>query len=278
MIELGLGAREALRVPGTGVVLRPSGGTAWLRLPGGIVGLAAPDAPAGPLWARGTFPWKRFVAGDRVTVTAEALEVAAVPLSLAGAAIWEGPLPDSADLEAGLPLAARALARAEDPSSDAQGAQDPRRAAARRSALLDPPFAVRARRAARRVAGGDLKAAADELGGVGPGLTPAGDDALAGILLAVRARRGAGAEPDLLAVAGSVPTSDLSSAFLHWAARGQHIAPAHDLLVAAAAGDPAATAAAARSLSSFGSSSGADLAFGLRLGLVMRIVAVPGEN
>ncbi|MDQ1426756.1 MAG: hypothetical protein QOK39_232, partial [Acidimicrobiaceae bacterium] len=95
-------------------------------------------------------------------------------------------------------------------------------------------------------------------GGLGPGLTPSGDDTLAGILLAARLRRPE-AEDHLVALAKTVATHEISRAFLLWAARGQSIEPVHRLL----AGD----ATAARDLAAFGHTSGADLALGLRYGL-----------
>lgn len=101
------------------------------------------------------------------------------------------------------------------------------------------------------------------LGGRGPGLTPAGDDVLAGALLAARARCGPAVEPELSAVAASVRTAQPAAAFLAWAARGQCIEPAHAVLLALAAGDePRAHAAAAR-LVAVGASSGAALLAGL---------------
>lgn len=126
---------------------------------------------------------------------------------------------------------------------------------------LSPPPAI----AAPDLAG--LAGLAARLGGRGPGLTPAGDDMLAGALLAARARCGPAAEPELSAVAASVRTTDPAAAFLAWAARGQCIEPAHAVLLALAAGDERRTRAAAARLVAVGASSGAALLAGLRLGL-----------
>jgi hypothetical protein len=240
---VGLGAAEVLHVTGTGVVLSRHQAGVWLRLPGGICGLAGMDSVPGPLWARGPFPWERLAPG-RPVVLGDVLFGGGLPL-------WRGALPPPDLVEA---APARRLA-----VETLDGA--------RPSAVGQPPLADAARRAATAVADGDLAGAAAELGGLGPGLTPAGDDVLAGLLLAARARFGSVVEPHLLAVATSVATTDLSGAFLRWAARGQHVAPAHDLLVAAAGGDRSGAAAAVDALGAFGSSSGADLAYGLRLGL-----------
>ena len=117
------------------------------------------------------------------------------------------------------------------------------------------------------IAAPDLAGLAARLGGRGPGLTPAGDDVLAGVLLAAHARCGPAVEPELSAVTASVCTTDPAAAFLAWAARGQCIEPAHAVLLALTAGDePRAHAAAAR-LMAVGASSGAALLAGLRFGL-----------
>jgi hypothetical protein len=107
---------------------------------------------------------------------------------------------------------------------------------------------------------------ARRLGGRGPGLTPAGDDVLAGLLL-VASATGLPAEPVRVAVAASVPTTTIAMAFLRWAARGQCIQPAHTVLGALADGDLAAARAASAGLASIGASSGRALLFGIRLGL-----------
>ena len=166
---------------------------------------------------------------------------------------WLGPLPDPSRLAG---AAARALI------SDAL-------VSCRPSVLLDPPWHATVEPAlaaiGRQAPLDALKIAASALGGLGPGLTPAGDDMLSGILFAVRALNGTTVEPALLAVARSVRTSDLAAALLEAAAGGYHIEPVHDLVMASASGDASAAARAAAALDGFGSSSGADVAHGLRL-------------
>ncbi|GEM_PF-874414 len=110
---------------------------------------------------------------------------------------------------------------------------------------------------------GDLAAAARRLQGRGAGLTPSGDDVLAGILLVCAmdpACRGA-----LGRLARSARTTALSRAYLRWAAEGQSIQPAHTLLDAAADGDPNAMGRAARSLAAVGATSGQALVAGVAL-------------
>lgn len=124
-------------------------------------------------------------------------------------------------------------------------------AVARHSALLKGPYLPTWRAASET---GDLTAACRLLGGLGPGLTPSGDDALAGMLLAARLQR-PGDEDDLVRLADTVATHEISLAFLRWAARGQSVEPVHRLLL----GDPRAGA----ELLALGHTSGADLALGL---------------
>jgi Protein of unknown function (DUF2877) len=104
------------------------------------------------------------------------------------------------------------------------------------------------------------------IGGRGQGLTPAGDDVLAGIMVADALG------PDRFptqrsAAATAAPTTDVARAFLRWAARGRSIEPVHVLLGAVATGDADAAGRALRALLAVGAMSGSDLAFGLRLGL-----------
>jgi len=233
---------------------------AWLRLPDGVVGLAPHGAPLGPRWIRRAEPWPALTEGDPVVVDAGGLHTGngRVFLEHRQALGWLGPLPDPAALAA---APARALI------SDALNSCRP-------TILLEPPWRETidvALATIGRLAPLDaLKAAAGAVGGLGPGLTPAGDDALSGILFAFRAMADPTVEAALSVVARSVRTSDLAAAILEAAAVGCHIEPVHDLAMAAAAGDSAAAMKAANELDRFGSSSGADIAYGLRLAFTHR--------
>ena len=125
---------------------------------------------------------------------------------------------------------------------------------------------------------GDLAAAFRRLQGRGTGLTPSGDDVLAGILLVCAidpTRRRALTDRALAA-----RTTRLSRAFLRWAASGQSIQPAHALLDAAASGDQPGMRRAAASLAEVGATSGRALAAGVALGattLGRRMVPRPND-
>jgi hypothetical protein len=177
--------------------------------------------------------------------------------------VWRGALPDPASLAAALPLVLQVL----DPVA-ASNLVPAERAAAAVLALGKGDKGGEGRK-------GGLPEVAARLGGAGPGLTPAGDDALGGILFACRALGVDTGGDDLVAIASSVRTTRISGAFLLWAARGQALAPVHDLLAAAVAGDIAAATSAAQTLGGIGHSSGADFAQGLSWGLRLAEGGVP---
>ena len=223
----GMGAAEALAHPGEAEVLASFPKAVYLATPAGIAALVAPGVEPGPL----------HVLLD-ASPTPEAAHI-----GLGGAPIWRGALPDPGPLAAALPLILEVLAPV------AGGNLVP---------------VERAAAAVLALGKGDLPEVAARLGGAGPGLTPAGDDALGGILFALGAL---GCGDDLVAVARRVRTTAISGAFLLWAARGQALGPVHDLLAAAVAGDVPAASSAAGSLRQVGHSSGADFAQGLSWGL-----------
>lgn len=120
----------------------------------------------------------------------------------------------------------------------------------------------RARAAVAALVAGDAQPACALLGG-GPGLTPAGDDVIAGALAAyalIAGGIGAAAVAEILAHARRATTS-LSAALLSCAAAGQVVPEAADFL-AALSGEGEVQSALAR-LRSIGSTSGTALAVGI---------------
>jgi hypothetical protein len=245
-VELGLGAREALSLTGTGRVVGAFTRAAYVQAPGGLFAVTSLDVPPGPLHARSAVALDRLQVGDPAVVTPSLLQAGPLLLDLAAARTWCGASPAAADLEANRDLA-RELLDAAPPS-----------------AL--PDMAVRS--AVGRLAAGDLEATAAVLGGAGPGLTPAGDDCLAGIFLMANVRWGGAATTRLVQIADGVATNDVARAFLRWAARGQSIDPVHRFLVSVPTGDRHVARQALDAVLAMGHSSGTDLALGLRLGLL----------
>lgn len=250
MLELGLGASAALSTRGRGRVVGVYARAAYLEVPGGLVALTAPGVPMGPIHARTPGSLDLLRVGHRVVVSPGLLQAGPLLLHFGAAPLWRGCAPAPRALERAALLAVRLLAAAP-PSS------------------LPVPVPAGALRA------GDVGAVAACLGGAGPGLTPAGDDCLAGILLVARIRWGEAAESLLVDAAERVLTNDVARAFLTWAARGQSIEPVHDLLLRAAAFDHEGASKAVSSLTRLGHSSGADLALGLRLALGLLPATLP---
>lgn len=115
----------------------------------------------------------------------------------------------------------------------------------------------------------DLDRAVAALVGLGPGLTPAGDDVLAGALAGMAAV-GARHRVEILAAIVSdraVATTTISAALLGCAAAGTVIPQLGAFLAALSGGDPDRTVTAARELVAVGHTSGTALAHGGLLGV-----------
>ena len=222
-LRLGPGAARALRERREGRVeiAHPRG--AYLRLAGGgYVHLAEPRGPFGPLTAV-VATLHPLAPGERVRVSlADARSALAAPF----------PHP-------GRPEARRAAL------------------AAARAAL--PPAPTVLGRGLAQLEACDLEAATFALAGRGEGLTPAGDDVLAGFAGA-RAAAGHAVSISRLAQERSSP---LGLAYLRCAERGELPEAADALLRAILAGDPVVAARRARRLSAWGASSGAALFWGM---------------
>lgn len=118
---------------------------------------------------------------------------------------------------------------------------------------------------------GQVTAFAGRMAGLGPGLTPAGDDWLAGWLVGLRTAAAIDpGQPTLpleavgRAVVGSARprTSRLSLAFLQAAADGAVTEPWHTLLAALPDADPSAIRHAAAEVMRYGATSGSDMLAG----------------
>ena len=131
------------------------------------------------------------------------------------------------------------------------------------------------------VAGAQLPAprSANALIGLGPGLTPAGDDFIGGALIALRAAGEASIADRVAAWALALAergTSNISRAHLRCAALGEGHEVLHQFVGALHAGQPAINRALA-ALSRIGHSSGRDAAAGALLALGVNIHIVPAQ-
>ena len=225
---------------------------AYLRVGGRILALCGPTVAAGPLHLR----------LDRLPVLC-----VGQPVVLEGGRLAVGPGrgPSGAEaLSLDLRSAPRWAPRPVDPAALLEAAARAGHLPADgRAAGVDLPGPV-VEGAGRMLLDGDLTGLARLVGGRGPGLTPAGDDLLAGALVADAAIRPEAAGERRRAAAAS-PTTDVAAAFLRWAAGGLCIQPVHDILDAMAAGDRAREDEARTRLVGIGASSGAALLLGLDL-------------
>lgn len=251
--DVGVDAARMLAVPGQGQVRAAFPKALYLQVPGGLLALTTTEAPPGPLHVRvAALPTAR--PGCPVLVDATALRVGGHHYGL-DAPVWSPRLPPSSSLRQAAGAAARWLPEPA-PTLDVGPAS--------RAGLP-----AGARRALHRA---DLLTFAALVWGRGPGLTPAGDDVLAGVLLVARATCGrSGTTPRTLwRCAHEARTNEIARAFLACAARGRSIQPAHDLLHGLASADRPAVRSAVSRLRGFGSTSGAALTYGIRIALLSR--------
>ena len=247
----GLGARRALRTAGSGVVVASFSRATYVETQEGLFALVAPGVSPGPVHLGVDRPYDEVAGGAAVVVDNGRIRIEGRPsIDYWQAATWIGFIPDPTTRCCATLLAALAPLAA-------------------RSALRDAPYQGRVQSAMEALDARDLPKAASALSGLGPGLTPAGDDALAGALLSARFLWGEAAEPSLHAALAHAETGLISRSFLEWAAAGQVVAPVHALLRAASERDRTGAERAVTQLGWIGASSGADLAFGLSIGLEM---------
>jgi hypothetical protein len=116
-----------------------------------------------------------------------------------------------------------------------------------------------------------LSQAVAKLAGLGPGLTPAGDDYMIGAMAALWLT-GHPEMMELIAATAIPRTNALSAAFLRAAARGEFMEPWHALAEAWQAEDEQAAVTAVTRIAAFGASSGADALAGFT-----HTLAVPAQ-
>lgn len=245
-LQVGVGVVEVLRAADRGHVLATFPAATYVRLNTGVIALTGPAVAAGPIHVR-CRELPAAVPGEPVACDGARLVARDWTVDL-HATTYRGTLPPAADLQAGAALLLDAFADL--PPAWLLTGDVP--------AVWPDHAAVLAR--------GDLGSAAAVLGGRGRGLTPAGDDVLAGLLV-IAAAWGVGSPAEREHAAALSRTNHIAASFLRWAARGECITPVHDLLTATAAGNRPTTRHAAARLRAIGASSGADLAYGLTLGL-----------
>lgn len=246
------GARRALRdaagATAGGHVELAFGPGGYLRLGRRHVLLAPARSPLGPLsilvagLGRGD-----LVPGDPAAVSGGALVVGPLRIELAGAR--DAPAPRAGELAVGWSVALEAA----------------------RDAVAPAPPALASGIAA--LAAGDLAHAVAQLAGRGDGLTPAGDDVLAGFA----AWRWSCGRPVALPAQRCAP---LGRDYLRCAERGELPEPAAAVLNAIRDADPRRAARSAARLADWGASSGAALLWGIAAGAAATTAphAAPGPG
>ena len=246
----GPGAARVLARGGSGSVVAAFGGGGYLRLPGGFVLVVPPGSPRGPL----TLVVDGLVAPAlraRVVVSRSA---SAPALAVGAAVISLGRFVD----RDGTRRAAAPAPRAPSPSAPAPAVAACARAAL--AAVPPPPDELRAGIAT--LAAGDHGGAVRLLAGLGDGLTPAGDDVLAGHA----AWRWAVGDPVPLRSSATERCSPIGLAYLECAQRGELAPFAAEVLRAILTGDAHGAARLARRCTEWGASSGAALIWGMTTG------------
>lgn len=235
------------RADGAATVLAVFTHVTYLRVHGqGICALTDRTVPRGPLHVRvGELP--PSAVGEQVGIDGAGVLTVGRCRITAPAPGWVGAQPGRAEL----PRAASLALHLETPTA---------LATCLGTAELTGPIEG-------AVASGELLELVRLIGGRGPGLTPAGDDLLAGVLLVAWLAAGPALRNALPSVASASQTNDITAAFLGAAALGQCIEPAHELVRELIRGDLPQARRAHVSLGGFGASSGYALAEGIFLAL-----------
>jgi hypothetical protein len=224
--------------PAAGSVIASLARAAYVDVAGHVLALVTRAAPPGPLHAS-VDRLPRLRVGERVEIEPGTVRVGSATWSLATATHWRAPAVDGVRLATFGPQGAAALTIAD------------------RSVLAGEPL--------RGLLTAGCDVAVPALCGRGPGLTPAGDDVVAGMFL-VRALTGCD-RSEMVAHARAAPTHPIGRAFLAAAASGECIEPAHRLLGALADRDAAAVDRWQDVLAGVGASSGCDLVLGMKVAL-----------
>lgn len=255
--------------------VRPGAYTPWARFRRSVVFmrgddvvcLVAEDLGGGPL----NIVFRDFEAPEarRLVVADEGLEWGARRWAVVAAerpdSVLRVAAPSARALRARWDRARARVARQAAPESMAFVLDPPERTAAR--APFEAALRRRLQAGADRVRRGDLAAGIALLKGCGRGLTPAGDDFMAGVLLGLHLLEQAGAGPYAKVRQGVLDAArgdnPLANAFLQMAAQGRAARPLQRLAEALADPDSAALDAALNGQLAMGATSGADLLVGL---------------
>lgn len=243
-LDTGQGVLEGLKEGSTGRVIANFRKAMYVRVGGHVFALAIDSVPSGPLHARmSTLPLG--VPGDPVDVCRGDLRVLD-QIVFISKLLWVPTM--NQDIKRATGLLSAVLCHVPDLTLGTQSVQS-----------LEDELAS-------FLQIGDLAGACTRVIGRGIGLTPAGDDVAAGILV-VDSILGGHDRTLREEIASTAATHEISRAFLRWAAVGQSIETLHTLLEACSLGQEEAAQVSRAHLAKVGHSSGLDLAFGALMAL-----------
>ncbi len=264
-VEVGLLADRALRDRAAGQVVAVFERSFYAVIDGIWICVGRAGIGSGPLHVLGDFRWPRLAAGDPVRVADSMLLVAETPLAnLAARSVWAPPAAphwSTSSLRRGLEAVDAVWGGDlnEDGLAVAGSGPVPSDASPLVRAAMPGLAAL-----AQVVAGSDGDAnqslSLGSLIGLGPGLTPSGDDLIGGALIALAAlrrieRRDALWEHCRALLDG---TNDISRIHLRAAALGYGAAALHEAIHATMSGEGAGFRRALTALSAIGHTSGLD--------------------
>lgn len=249
---IGADAARLLEAGGEGRVVAVFARSLYLEIGGGLVCVGPADFGPGPMHLlvdadEGDAATAGIAIGDAGAVRGSVLDVAGVGFDIAGLVPWRAPPPppfSAATLARGLDRLASAVAE-RTPAGIGVLVADLCRGTAPSPDRLDRMLAPAAAPIAALVAwarAGGRGAVPDvaRLVGLGPGLTPSGDDFLAGFLVALRRLGHADAADALASVVlpfAATATNTIAAAHLAHAAAGEAAARLVDVLDRIAVGD-----------------------------------------
>ncbi len=274
--------RAFLQQPRTGTVVATFRRSCYLDFNGQIVALVASELLNGPLnvvvEALPEYSFQRLPVNTPAMSTPAGIALgAALFISFAIAETWPAAITSwtghtEGRLRTNLALARTVLLREAARDSFAHARlRDPME-----SGEFDETLRVKAHRALRAFAAAfrhreliTLAESARQLSGLGPGLTPSGDDVLVGTLLALAVALPADVEPIRAALMRAVAgrSTRISGAYLEAAARGEASEAWLHLLAILPNGDPVMVTEAVRAVMAVGETSGADTLAGFLLAL-----------
>jgi hypothetical protein len=251
-----------------------------------VVALVTPQVGAGPLnvVVRGSPGLFRDIApGMPATLTDREILVGGLVVSLKKAAVWE-PRPDWAALRACRPVILNHLPDPHAPCLERVPAESliallqtpPSETFPRGSTLAAAQQALDALRAGWDGNPVRLCEGAEQMAGLGNGLTPSGDDFLTGVMLWAWLAHPVPADLcRAVTAAAAGHTTTLSAAFLRAAARGECSIAWHALLEAASQGTNAQVTQAIKNVLAHGATSGADALAGFMWAARLSTLAAP---